>query len=891
MNEERIDDKTVLDAGTINHVSSLFKYIQELNKLKQKTILDYKKYRWNLWCNDLPYDPENIKLLYKDRVDDDRVITDSEQDNILVSVHKEDFASCPIPPDIIENWLLPGWKDYRMDANHEDEKIEKEVDMDFGEGVEKTISFTENAERVKAYADWFGSREKWKDEQKRIARNRTLFDNLYSEYFALKRDGEIEEIIVANGVFCDANDPSVCHPLLTKRVKLDFDATNNIMFIRDTESVPELYTDVLKALDDVNLREINTLQDEMVKKDYHPLDRNETPGFFKVLIRQLSSDSIYSESGIPEGWKRDYRFLLYNSPSFIIRKRQDGTVRAIEKIIEAIESGAVIPKTLIDLVSGGKVDVPPDDKEYSIEEQLAMVGGESVDVLLSKEANREQLEIAQRIKNYNAVLVQGPPGTGKTHTIANLLGHFIAQGKSVLVTSHTTKALDVLKDKIVPGLQSLCVSLLDDSNKDMERSVEGITSYMSQHSSSSLKKEMETIGEKRKDIIAGLANVRKNIFMSIQKECESITYQGESLTPTDAAKFVALNQDKLDYIPGWVKADSVLPLTFDELVELYRSNETITDSDATELSYDLPGPDALLSVTEFDELCKRLSDIEDHIDVINTGDLLHVSSATENQTMQFAMHGRNFKFDYPTMEAIQALREYCSQYGEIVPWQQGVVVDGQTGGGYRNRWENLVRQIDVTKELGANLADKGLGQDIVFAEDVFVDDLLEPLKEVKQYYDTDGRLPFMFSILHRACDKALKSVRVSGKVPASSTECELVILTIELRNARTICNNFWNELLVPYGVPCFQALGPQPERAADKYTNSISRFMDWITTDYAVFSKLLKDVGFPEDDVCGISELDSDQTALTKRLTAVHDILPACCDACSDIIQLADYKN
>ena len=49
--------------------------------------------------------------------------------------------------------------------------------------------------------------------------------------------------------------------------------------------------------------------------------------------------------------------------------------------------------------------------------------------------------------------------------------------KSVLVTSHTKKALSVLKEKVAPGLQDLCVSMLDDSNVDMERSVDGITSY------------------------------------------------------------------------------------------------------------------------------------------------------------------------------------------------------------------------------------------------------------------------------------------------------------------------------------------------------------------------------------------------------------------------------
>jgi Cdc6-like AAA superfamily ATPase len=50
-------------------------------------------------------------------------------------------------------------------------------------------------------------------------------------------------------------------------------------------------------------------------------------------------------------------------------------------------------------------------------------GNEDDEVLLSKPANREQLEIAKQLTRRDCVLVQGPPGTGKTHTIANLLGH------------------------------------------------------------------------------------------------------------------------------------------------------------------------------------------------------------------------------------------------------------------------------------------------------------------------------------------------------------------------------------------------------------------------------------------------------------------------------------
>lgn len=59
-----------------------------------------------------------------------------------------------------------------------------------------------------------------------------------------------------------------------------------------------------------------------------------------------------------------------------------------------------------------------------------------------------------------SVVVQGPPGTGKTHTISNLIGHLLSQGKSILVTTHTTKALRVLRDKVPDMLKPLCASVL-----------------------------------------------------------------------------------------------------------------------------------------------------------------------------------------------------------------------------------------------------------------------------------------------------------------------------------------------------------------------------------------------------------------------------------------------
>lgn len=63
------------------------------------------------------------------------------------------------------------------------------------------------------------------------------------------------------------------------------------------------------------------------------------------------------------------------------------------------------------------------------------------------------------------------------------------------------KALSVLKEKVAPGLQSLCVSILDDSNLDMERSVDGITDYMSKTTSHEMQREMNRLSGGRREVI------------------------------------------------------------------------------------------------------------------------------------------------------------------------------------------------------------------------------------------------------------------------------------------------------------------------------------------------------------------------------------------------------
>ncbi|MBQ7528932.1 hypothetical protein IJT10_03400, partial [bacterium] len=155
------------------------------------------------------------------------------------------------------------------------------------------------------------------------------------------------------------------------------------------------------------------------------------------------------------------------------------------------------------------------------------------------------------------------------------------------------------KEKIVPGLQSLCVSILDDSNADMEKSVNDITDYMSKTTSNELKRKMEALSQRRGEICQELAQVRKKLYDVILQERGTINFKGEELSPSVIGNFLFENSEELSYITGPVDPQAEIPLTRDELVALYRSNGDLSSSDEAELKCDLPDPSFILDPETF----------------------------------------------------------------------------------------------------------------------------------------------------------------------------------------------------------------------------------------------------------------------------------------------------
>lgn len=883
------------DTHSPQEVIDLYRYIKEVALLKRLVVTDIAMQPWSRFLKDIHDDAENIRIQFRDRlakepdVDDDAdgspasghllapdLVRETEESPLL-SVHRPSFTRCPEPPAILLPWLEPDWGNYNAALR----TFENRTETDDADNILFEEAFADSDERVQALSLWQPIRDAWVEKQRIVEKTRSLFQKLYEVHTDLARDSETLELLVGNGLVRQIGNDAVRHPVLLKRVKSVFDAVSNTIHIVDTDTEPELETTVLNALTDIEYGIIKDLRQTVKENDCHPLDCNDAYDFLQGMTHQLSSESCFLRDASMRAGTGDH-LIVSAEPVFFLRKRVDGTVKAIDAIIEHIQETGEVPGHIIDLIGGSQKEPPEDPGEPSIEAQLAAISGESVDILLAKEANREQLEIAQRVARHNAVLVQGPPGTGKTHTIANLLGHFLAEGKSVLITSHTKKALSVLKDKLPESIRDLCVSVLDDSNKDMIRAVTGMTSQMSSQTASGLKRDMHRLDRERQHVITQLAEVRKSIHRAMSKEYEPVVYQGTSCSTADAARFVRDHAETLSYIPGAVELDRLLPLSLEELQALYRSNEAVSREEETELRVLLPDPETLLSAVQYEQ--DQVRDKEMAITLQTLSELLGEALLLDVEKGCVLSQTHNpptVLIERPSEKPLRALEAFCQPMQLSEEWMVQAAADGSHGGGYRQRWESLISVLEaavsVSDELVAPLTGKHITWPEHMTKDV-MDEGLERLEQILQKREKPSPLDFL---THKAAKSVYDAIRINGNPLSKREEASLLRRVLRLQQLREEVAMLWDALLSGKGAVPFLSLGEEPEQKAKGLIAHIQRYLNWYETEYGTLLAHLSASGFCLERTLPSEPMETREEQTRRLLLAVKERIP-------NLIQAAD---
>ncbi len=564
-------------------VRRLFDFLEAFNQKRNPVVRDVTRHEKVWWWSDLPASPHVARAEFEDASEDGG--PSGDDDDLVLRVTRPQIPEAPRPPDGLGAWLAPGWDDATREASWSDNRDDPELGH--------VVLDPEDAARL---VDWKHSRDLWAARVKEDFVALRLFQWLWDVHATLEREGERYELAVGDGILSwESGGVPAMHPLIIQRLQLEFDPVLPAFTIVEADRPPELYAGLLRALS-ADPTVVGRLLETSERDRPHPLGAAATDDFLNRAASELHPGGLFLGFAAPPP-SRAFPQIV-RTPVLFLRTRALGFEAAIQAIKEDLAAGGDIPESLSALVGvhpslGADVDIVDPFEQ----------GDEAEDVLLTKEANREQLEIARRLSRYGAVLVQGPPGTGKTHTIANLIGHLLANGKTVLVTSHTTKALRVLREKVVAELQPLCVSVLEGDaagNQQLKDAVTEIGRRLSSNSEDQLAREAERISARRQQTLADILGARTRLLDSVQAEYSAIVIAGKEYSPIEAAENVRTGSDANSWIPGRISSDVPLPLSSSEVRMLYASNEQLSSDDLRDISGSLPDPSGLPAPAEFE---------------------------------------------------------------------------------------------------------------------------------------------------------------------------------------------------------------------------------------------------------------------------------------------------
>ena len=789
------------------NIIALYQYITEVVKSIKTEKKDIHNEEWCYFLEDLPK-YSGVTLNYLDN-------KNNLANQKILQVEKLPFLEpLAIDKGLLE-WISGDWTDYKSPIKLLSEKITKEND------ASKVVNISKKEKEI--LEKLLKDRKLWVEEQKKIEVVRNLFDTLYNKYLVLDRDSDSLELVVANGLVKVPNE-DIYYPILLKKVNFSIDTEKNIISITDASDndfiTQELYLNFLAEVENINLDKVFYLEDKIVENNIHPISKNETiKDFFREFIHNLNPRAQFIED-IRKDNKENIITIEWK-PILFIRKKDDGKVEAINNIIKDIENGGEIPEYLSELVG-----VIGSDKRTI--EQVP-------DILFTKETNNEQIEIIKSLYSHRAVVVQGPPGTGKTHTIANLLGHFLAEGKNVLITSQTKKALDVLKEKIPTDIQDLCISMLDDDSSDLGNSVESISEKLGYLNLETLKNEYEEIENQRNELKEDIKNIKRKIFNIKYQESHPIIYNNESITLREAGEFLRKNQRELDRIPGIVSSGIPCPINNEDLAFLKSGyKKSVSREEEKEIELGLNKLSDFWTLEEFKEMLENKKEIMSRLDLLLKNKKYHINDNLFYVDDKILIDLDKFK-NYSGIDKI-----IPEDLKSIEDWKKDVCIAGTENSGDRKIWLEFIKDIRRLYDLTNMTKDQLFKKEVVY-KDIDVSTAKKLIIGLKKGIERPG---FFFKHRLRKARKQISDkVTINNRILETLYDCNVALEYTTLIELKENTKNTWNILMTGNSL-LENSNNKNLYKQLYSYADQMEYLLNWYDREKKTFLHKIENAGF-----------------------------------------------
>jgi len=848
----------------------VFRYLEALNEHRNPVKRHIGEQLWTQWLKDLPDHPSirrrvsPIAELLTEGANGDGAPSERQDSDFILKIARPRLTNPPTPPALIEPWLEAGWEDpFKEVSPHRNET---------SAGTAARAHFGSDPKRVAAFDQWNMQRRQWANAEQSARAAMKIFEDFYELYGRMEREAERVEIVLGDGILSWRRpEGTVRHPILLQRLQLSFSPSVPEFTLTETEHPVELYSALFQSMPDVDGRAIGRCRDELEEQGYSPLDDGPTSTFLQRLVVQLSPRGEFVESGAPEGETDDPQ--IGREPVLFLRHRTLGFAAAIEAVLEDLRGRNDLPWSLLNIVG---LEPPPDVEGP---ECLAPPQQE-VEILLSKPANPEQIRIARQLEHSGGVLVQGPPGTGKTYTIGNLVGHLLAEGKSVLVTSHTTKALRMVRSQIVPELRSLAVSLLEndlDSRMQLESAVSTIADRLSKTDAKSLESNADELRQERAKLLGRLTDLRQQLAKARSDEYRDVVVGGKSWQPSEAARKIAREAEVSGWIPGPVQPDLELPLSGGELAELYATNRSISPDVESELSGQLPGPAELPSPNDFEELLRVRVRLE--------------SANPEFRSDLWRRDKEHVSADSLKEIAIK-LERAVGVLAASERWKLSALYAGKNGGPHRETWEKLLSLIEQVQLEAAGSQEILIQHATTLADESRLEQQEQTATEIHGHLRTGGGLGFFSLLTHRRWKQFIRATRVDGDEPKLADHFLAASKFSRVKLFRKNLAVRWDRQMKPLGASASAEMGTEIEKAAIQFCAPVRDCLAWYSQIWSPVERELREAGFLWDKF--LSEqpvVVGDDGELRRLRSAVADSLPPILAARGDHLKWCEINQ
>ncbi len=588
----------------------IFKYLYEFSKLRNNSVRDIEtsptQYPEVIWLADIPEDPL-ISCVTQDSFD-------KEHSDYWIKVYKPTQPLKPTFP--LPSVPLVHWIDASSLLNEDSGPVLKQqtsingdlfIIDDFPEIKVMFDKYINGIwlEHMIGYKEQLSIYEKEYLAYQKIA---TIYQKLFNLYNKTQQFGEEFELVIGTGLMffkASENNPQIRRHAFISKVDIVFETSNRDSFVAVTvsaENTIQIETDSIIDLNSVFDPSVVVDAENKALELLKVKEVLDNPFNVNALDAiQLFSDRIHSQSQFTNSntcpnLMPDHPSIFF-APALMLRKRNTRSFtalyEAIIKDIDASDASLNIP-SLNDLVDGLNQD--QNEQDDGPNDGSSRVQGMPDIIYFPKKYNDEQIEIIQKASGNKKVLVQGPPGTGKSHTIANLICHLLANGKKILVTAYSKRALEVLKDKLPDEYKSLTVNLLSGDStsiQDLKSSVNAINDELSRADLNVYKKEISH-NEEKLTLIRKHKATTYNDLVAVKEKAVRKQEINSKYTGTLIEIAERLEREQVQY--NWYKDvfHDIESLGYvKELKDFIRLKDLFDKADKHVLNCSIPSPDSL----------------------------------------------------------------------------------------------------------------------------------------------------------------------------------------------------------------------------------------------------------------------------------------------------------